>query len=104
MPAANEGWRARCTPTAGEILATLDETGATAGMPFMPEMLEYYGKAFRVEARAERACDTIKWGVRRIPDTVMLDDLRAAVVRTRVVKRVAGCSGTRPGFVPLPSP
>ena len=41
-----------------EILATLDETGATDGMPFMPEMLEYYGKAFRVEARAERACDT----------------------------------------------
>ena len=61
-----------------EILATLDETGATDGMPFMPEMLEYYGKAFRVEARAERACDTIKWGVRRIPDTVMLDDLRCS--------------------------
>jgi hypothetical protein len=61
-----------------EILATLDETGATDGLPFMPEMLEYYGKPFRVEARAERACDTIKWGVRRIPDTVMLDDLRCS--------------------------
>jgi hypothetical protein len=41
-------------------------------------MLEYYGKPFRVEARAERACDTIKWGVRRIPNTVMLDDLRCS--------------------------
>jgi len=59
-----------------EILATLDETGATDGLPFMPEMLEFFGKTFRVEARAERACDTIKWGVRRIPGTVLLDDLR----------------------------
>src|SRR5262245_14310568 len=59
-----------------EILATLDENGTTDGLPFMPEMLEFYGKTFRVEARAERACDTIKWGVRRIPATVLLDDLR----------------------------
>jgi hypothetical protein len=57
-------------------LATLDETGATEGLPFMPEMLEFFGGTFRVQARVERACDTLKWGVRRLPDTVMLDDLR----------------------------
>jgi hypothetical protein len=59
-----------------EILATLDETGAAEGLPFMPEMLAFFGGRFRVEARVERACDTLKGGVRRIPDTVMLDDLR----------------------------
>jgi len=63
---------------ATEILATLDETGATDGLPFMPEMLESFGKAFRVTARVERACDTLRWGVRRIPETVMLDDLRCS--------------------------
>jgi hypothetical protein len=57
-------------------LATLDETGATDGLPFMPEMLEFIGSTFRVQARVERACDTLGWGVRRLPDTVMLDDLR----------------------------
>src|SRR5262245_11951790 len=59
-----------------EILATLDETGAPDGLPFMPEMLDFMGGTFRVQARVERACDTLKWGVRRLPDTVMLDDLR----------------------------
>ena len=42
----------------------------------MPEMLEFFGGTFRVQTRIERACDTVKWGVRRIPDAVMLDDLR----------------------------
>ena len=59
-----------------EILDTLDESGATDGLPFMPEMLEYFGKAYRVQVRVERACDTLSWGVRRLPATVMLDDLR----------------------------
>jgi hypothetical protein len=59
-----------------EVLATLDETGATDGLPFMPEMLEFFGGTFPVQVRVERACDTLKWGVRRIPNTVMLDDLR----------------------------
>ena len=61
-----------------EILATLDDTGATEGLPFMPEMLDFFGGKFRVQVRVERACDTLKWGVRRIPDTVMLDDLRCS--------------------------
>ena len=42
----------------------------------MPEMLGYFGKAFTVDAQVERACDTIDSGVRRLPSTVLLDDLR----------------------------
>ncbi len=61
----------------GEILATLDGEGKLDGLPFMPEMLAYYGKRYRVRARVERACDTITGpSVRRIPETVILDDLR----------------------------
>ena len=61
-----------------DILATLDGAGRLDGLPFMPEMLAYFGGRYRVSARVERACDTIgaHGGVRRIPDTVLLDDLR----------------------------
>ena len=38
-----------------EVLATLDEAGATDGLPFMPEMLKFFGGTFRVQARVERA-------------------------------------------------
>ncbi len=60
-----------------DILATLDDNGCLEGVPFMPEMLEYLGRRYTVTARVERACDTINpVGVRRMPDTVLLDDLR----------------------------
>jgi hypothetical protein len=60
-----------------EILATLDERGSLDGLPFMPEMLGYFGRTFTVDAQVERACDTIGYsGVRRLKDTVILDDLR----------------------------
>jgi len=60
-----------------EILATLDSDGCLDGVPFMPEMLRHVGGRFRVEARIERACDTISnTGTRRMPDTVLLEDLR----------------------------
>jgi hypothetical protein len=61
-----------------DILATLDAEGRLDGLPFMPEMLAYVGGRYRVSARLERACDTIgsHSTVRRIPDAVLLDDLR----------------------------
>jgi hypothetical protein len=63
--------------TPGEILATLDENGCLDGLPFMPEMLSYFGRRFTVTAQVARACDTVHYsGVRRLRDTVMLDDLR----------------------------
>jgi hypothetical protein len=60
-----------------EILATLDDDGCLDGLPFMPEMLRYFDRPFRVRARVERACDTIGYdGVQRIPGAVLLDDVR----------------------------
>jgi hypothetical protein len=63
--------------TAGEILATLDENGRLQELPFMPEMVRYCGRRFTVERRADKLCDTIATlKSRRIPDAVLLDDLR----------------------------
>jgi hypothetical protein len=60
-----------------EVLATLDDRGSLEGLPFMPEMLGYFGKVFTVTAQVDRACDTVNYsGVRRLRDTVLLDDLR----------------------------
>lgn len=40
-----------------EILATLDRSGCLDGMPFMPEMLQFCGKRFRVYKSAHKTCD-----------------------------------------------
>lgn len=39
-----------------EILSTLDGDGTLHGLPFMPEMLDWCGKSFRVERRVEKTC------------------------------------------------
>jgi hypothetical protein len=64
-----------------EILATLDSDGTLDGLPFMPEMLEWCGKTFRVQRRVEKTCVDAEVHLdpkRRFParDVVMLDDLR----------------------------
>jgi hypothetical protein len=60
-----------------EILATLDDGGMLEQLPFMPEMLPYIGRRFVVAKRADKVCDTIcGTGSRRLPDTVLLEDLR----------------------------
>jgi hypothetical protein len=60
-----------------EILATLDGQACLDGLPFMPEMLAYFGREFAVGVTVRRACDTIHYGgVRRMADTVILEDLR----------------------------
>lgn len=60
-----------------EILATLDGNGRLNRMPFMPEMLQFCGKRFRVSKRAEKSCDTIfQSGGRQVADTVHLDGVR----------------------------
>ena len=61
----------------GEILATLDANGRLDAQPFMPEMLEYCGKQFRVYSRSDKTCDTISnTGSRRMWNTVHLGDTR----------------------------
>src|SRR6266850_921029 len=63
--------------SAEEILATLDEQAGLDALPFMPEMLQYCGKRFRVFKAAHKACDTIKkTGNRRMENAVHLEDLR----------------------------
>jgi hypothetical protein len=64
--------------TKEEILATLDERGTVEGMPFMPEMLAYCGRRFRVSAVAHKTCETVHqtWQGRRLRGAVHLAGLR----------------------------
>jgi hypothetical protein len=61
-----------------EILASLDDACSLEGVPFMPEMLPYIGRRFRVSKRVEKICDTAggSYLSRRMRGTVMLEDLR----------------------------
>ncbi len=61
--------------TAAEILATLDPSGDTCGIPFMPEMLPFIGKRFRVAQLALKVCGPP--GNIHMPEgTLYLEDLR----------------------------
>lgn len=63
--------------TASEILSTLDETYCVNSLPFMPEMLQYCGKRFRVYRSAHKTCDTIEtFCIRRMSNAVHLEGLR----------------------------
>jgi hypothetical protein len=64
-----------------EILQTLDDDGTVDQLPFMPEMILFCGKRFRVSRRAVKTC----WygqgsGMRRFPaeDVVLLDGVRCS--------------------------
>jgi hypothetical protein len=61
-----------------EILSTLDQSGRLDALPFMPEMLQFCGKRFRVYKRADKTCDNIKevWTLRRVRDAVHLAGVR----------------------------
>ena len=61
-----------------EILRTLDERGALDGLPFMPEMLQFCGRRFRVGAVAHKTCETARrtWKARLLRNTVHLEGLR----------------------------
>jgi hypothetical protein len=67
--------------TPDEILRTLDVEGALDRLPFMPEMIEFCGRRFRVAQRVVKTCFT---GPRSSPrrfrgaDVVLLDDLRCS--------------------------
>ena len=56
---------------------TLDAGQALSGLVFMPEMLRFCGKRFRVFKVAHKTCDTIKsYTIRRMIHTVHLNELR----------------------------
>ena len=59
-----------------EILKTLDADGTLEGMIFMPEMLQFCGRRFRVEKSAHKTCDYTTpppFVSRRIEGAVMLE-------------------------------
>jgi len=63
--------------SAEEILATLDDRGSLDALPFMPEMLQYCGRRFRVFKSAHKTCDTIStYKNRRMANAVHLEGLR----------------------------
>lgn len=60
-----------------EVLATLDDRGRLDELPFMPEMLQYCGRRFRVYKSAHKACDTIEsQHSRGMSNAVHLEGLR----------------------------
>ena len=56
-----------------EILRTLDSNGQLEGMPFMPEMLRFCGRKFRILKCAHKTCDGVACRARRVERTVHLD-------------------------------
>src|SRR5687767_15742480 len=60
------------------ILQTLDKQGRYEGMPFLPQMLQYCGKRFRVSKSAHKACNTATpaAGAFAVKDVVHLENLR----------------------------
>jgi len=61
--------------SSAEILSTLDEKGTLENLPFMPEMLRYCGRQFRVSRRAFKTCVDDK-EMRQLENAVFLEDLR----------------------------
>ena len=65
----------------GEILQTLDSDGTMDRLPFMPEMVDFCGKRFRVSKRVVKTCYYgTSSGMRKFPaeDVVLLEGLRCS--------------------------
>jgi len=58
-----------------EIFATLNEKGTLDNLPFMPEMLKFCGKTFRVSAQAFKTCVDDQ-EMRQFENTVFLEEAR----------------------------
>jgi len=64
-----------------EILETLDGDGAIDHIPFMPEMVEFCGRSFRVSRRLVKSCSSGSRSSMRgftTSDVVLLDGLRCS--------------------------
>jgi hypothetical protein len=66
-----------------EIAETLDDTGTLGQLPFMPEMLQYCGRRFRVSRKVVKVCASgtrtgMFLGEFRTDDVVLLDGLRCS--------------------------
>lgn len=58
-----------------EIAATLDASGTLEKLPFMPEMLAYCGRQFRVSRQAFKTCVDDQ-EIRQLTGTVLLEEVR----------------------------
>ncbi|MEJ2118527.1 MAG: hypothetical protein P8Y36_11805 [Alphaproteobacteria bacterium] len=57
-----------------EIILTLDDTNSLADLPFMPEMVKYCGRRFRIMKSAHKTCDPSgRSKLRRMENAVHLD-------------------------------
>ena len=84
--------------TPQEIVATLDANGTLDGVPFMPEMVPYCGRRFRLLRRAEKTCIEIGDGgydTREFlkNDVFLLDGLRCPGTSTMDANDDACCFG-----------
>ena len=65
-----------------EILLTLDIDGTLDQLPFMPEMVEFCGKRFRVAKRVVKTCSYTGSGTNmrrfRADDVFTLEDIRCS--------------------------
>jgi hypothetical protein len=62
--------------SAEEIAATLDHEGTLNALPFMPEMIRFSGRAFKVRASAHKTCDNVnESGMRSMDAAVHLEGL-----------------------------
>jgi hypothetical protein len=66
-----------------EILQTLDSNGTLNSLPFMPEMMNYCGKRFRISRRVVKTCVEVfagNYDIREFAqnDVVFLEDLRCS--------------------------
>lgn len=69
--------------SASEILVTLDADGTSDRLPFMPEMIGFCGKRFRVAKRVLKTCYYTKLGAAgfrkfKSEDVVLLDGVRCS--------------------------
>ena len=81
-----------------EILATLDERAELESLPFMPEMLQFCGRRFRVDKLAVKLCDTIgSTGMYRMRNAVHLAGVRCDGQAHGAVRPAASSTGRRPG-------
>ncbi len=58
-----------------EILATLDHKGTLENLPFMPEMLKFCGRTYRVSSQAFKTCVDDQ-EMRQLDTTVFLEEAR----------------------------
>lgn len=57
-----------------EIFSTLDQSGTFEGLPFLPEMVKYCGRTFKIRSRVNKLIqEGVGTSMRRIKNVVLLD-------------------------------